>query len=377
MKRFGIVVWLIGILAWIPPAWGLNVMLHGDFNNRFQLYTNQNGFFRSEQRGIIRDDAVEDAFGEIKYRLWAEMATHDGRVKGVYAIELGGLRFGEQPVGTANGAGKSAGGRFSGDGVNIESRWAYTDFQWPWTDRKNRFRLGLQPFTVNHYLWQETVLGVLFYGSAETIDYQLAWMRPIETNALTDTNDAEDTDAFLARGTWKPMDDLSVGLFVLHMRNDNIDAPGTTGTITSIGYEIKAFANAVRLNVVAVGLDGAYARPVGQGKFFLKWDVIYEGGEIKDAAFAPSAPGVGGRAGPEDFNVSAWFAHADIGYILDRTTLTYIFWFASGDDDPNDDTFNGFLSVDVEARTTTSCSNRSPMTTSSPSASICSTRGSS
>ena len=71
---------------------------HGDFNNRFGLYTNQQGFFVSDQKGVIADKDREDSFASIKYRLWTEASTNDGAVKGVYAIEIGAVRFGRSGV---------------------------------------------------------------------------------------------------------------------------------------------------------------------------------------------------------------------------------------------------------------------------------------
>ena len=40
--------------------------------------------------------------------------------------------------------------------------------------------------------------------------------------------------------------------------------------------------------------------------------------------------------------------HADAGYKFGSHKLTYTFWYASGDDDPNDDDFEGYLAVDLD-----------------------------
>jgi hypothetical protein len=326
---------LLLVLGLTLPATGAEFTFHGDFNNRFQVYTNQNAFFRAEQQGVIRDDSVEDEFGEIKYRLWTEAATNDGAVKGVYAIEIGGLRFGED--------GKGA--RFSGDGVNIETRWAYTDFQIPFVEKKFRSRIGLQPFKVNSYFWQETVLGINLYGTIDPIDWEFGWMRPIETNAASDDNDAEDTDAFNLRVNCRAVDGMVAGVFVNYIRNDQADNPN--GGIDSRNYELKKFADEVELDMWTVGLDGSYSMPAGGGNLFFNWDAMYQGGKIDRTAFTQSPPGIGGR-GLDDFDLSAWFAHLDVGYKWDKTKLAYTFWYASGDDDPDDDDFEGFLSVDLD-----------------------------
>ncbi len=101
--------------------------VHGDLNNRFTLYTNQAQFFNGAVADLnpavtnrLDKRDIEESWGEIKYRLWMEGSTHEGKVKGVYGIELGAIRFGNQ----GNSVGRSTGGGFSGDGVNIETRWA-------------------------------------------------------------------------------------------------------------------------------------------------------------------------------------------------------------------------------------------------------------
>ena len=103
MKKFGLLLMFALVLGFTIPALGAEFTVHGDFNNRFQLFTNQNGFFVAEQQGVIRDKTVNDNYGEAKYRMWTTAATNEGDVKAVYGIELGALRYGED-----------GGGRFSG-----------------------------------------------------------------------------------------------------------------------------------------------------------------------------------------------------------------------------------------------------------------------
>ena len=66
MKRFGVLLVFALVLGLTLPAMGADFTFHGDFNNRFQLYTNQNVFFSAEQQGVIRDKDVNDNYGEAK-----------------------------------------------------------------------------------------------------------------------------------------------------------------------------------------------------------------------------------------------------------------------------------------------------------------------
>ena len=177
MKRLGIALAILLALALTVPAFGAEFAFHGDLNNRFTVYTNQSGFFSGAGEQALPDnssaqalkkDGVIGYWGNIKYRLWTEAATNEGNVKGVYAIEVGGVQYGK------DGSGKSQGGSFSGDGVNIETRWAYTDVQLPFIESKSRLSLGLQPTSVNYYLWNETAAGVQWYGAMDDMfDYRL------------------------------------------------------------------------------------------------------------------------------------------------------------------------------------------------------------
>lgn len=342
MKKLVLLLIFALVLGLTVPALGVDLEFHGDLNNRFQVYTNQNDFFRAEQQGITRDKKVVDNFGEIKYRLWTEASTNDGKVKGVYAIEVGGLRFGE--------AGKGA--EFSGDGINVETRWAYTDLQIPGIDSKNRLQIGLNSQKINKYFWAETVMGVKNYGSpTDLVDYTVAWYRPIETNAATENDTGQDLDGFYGRANFKPSDNLLVGVFGLWFYKDD---PQGTDAIEDRKYEIKQFARNAEFNQYTLGIDGNYKTDMGPGNLFLNYDLLYQGGKIKNASFTTTAPGdqtgatAGGRAGA-DFDVSAYFLHLDVGYKWDKSTLKYTFWYASGDDDPNDTDFKGFLAVDVDS----------------------------
>lgn len=333
------------LLLAVGSATAAQIDVHGDLNNRFMLYTDQAQFFNGAGADLnpattnkLDEDDIEESWGEIKYRLWVEGSTHEGKVKGVYAIELGAIRFGRE------GGGKSQGGAFSGDGVNIETRWAYVDVQLPGVERKARFKVGLLPYSLNPFLWTETAMGVVFDGDVgKDAGYQLAWIRGKESfNATSDDSLFEDVDALSARLNFKPVKNSKAGLFALWQTSNPDDA--TPGSLTSQTYLLKAFGN-VDLDIVSLGTDGSLTVPTGFGNTFVNWDLIYQTGSIDNAAFTETASGIG-RTG--NFDLSAWLAHVDVGANIGRTRLTYTGWYASGDDDPSDSDFEGFLATDVD-----------------------------
>ncbi|MBN2232495.1 MAG: hypothetical protein JW781_06720 [Deltaproteobacteria bacterium] len=321
MKRLAVVLAIFMTVALAAPAFAADVKVRGDFNNRFMVYTNHADWLEADQKSTLGDDEVDESWGEAKYRMWVEASSNDGKVKGYYAFEIGSLEYGDES--------KGAGG-YSGDGMVHELRWAYTDFQLPWYENKARIKMGLQPFKVNSFLWAETAMGVVFDGAAGSVDYTLGWVRPWnDKDTVDDATEPEDLDSFYGRVNFKPMDGVEAGIFALYMTGDD-DVPGGALSTTGSGYEVKSFKNNFDMDILTVGTDGKFAN----GNFFGAWDLMYQDGSI-DATDAG------------DYDLSAYFAHVDLGYKMDKMKLTYTFWYASGDDDDDDD-LDAFLSIDVD-----------------------------
>jgi hypothetical protein len=332
MKVLRFILYCLIALGVALPALGAEFALHGDMNHRFLLYTNRSDWLESEQQGKIHDEKVDDYYGELKYRFWFEAASNDGNTKGVYAIEIGGIRFGEE----------GQGGSFSGDGINVETRWAYLDWQIPGVESKARFKMGLQPFKVNKYLWQETIAGVDFNGAAgNPVGYQLAWMRGVDEIPRAPGNNVRDQDNLLARVNFNPSDDVKVGLFGLWQFGSpsSADKPGD---ITSRLYEVKRFAGDVDLDLLTLGIDGGATFD----NIFVNWDLMFQNGSIDDVIFDDTD--FSGVTNTGDFDVSASFFHFDVGLKSGKDKFTFTFWRASGDDNAADNDFDGFLSTDVD-----------------------------
>jgi hypothetical protein len=342
MRRFALLLGVLLAVGIAGSAQAVDFAVHGDLISRFNLYTDQAKMFRGSETissspfsgRVIEKDGIDESWGEIKYRMWFEASTNDGKVKGVYAIEVGSTRFGFDLAGPPASTGKSGGGAFSGDGVNIETRWAYTDFQLPGVASKARFMIGLIPFTVNSFVWDETVMGVQFKGAAGPVDLTLAWVRGRE-DFNDDTNDKtfEDLDAFLARVDFKPTKDSKAGLFALYQgRNPGSDT--IAGFTPASHYQVKLLP-AVDFDIYTLGTDGSWTIPTGFGNAFVNWDLIYQGGSLDDNTAISR-------------DVSAYFAHADVGVNFGKARLTYTVWYASGDDNPVDDKIKNFMSTDLD-----------------------------
>jgi hypothetical protein len=98
------------------------------------------------------------------------------------------------------------------------------------------------------------------------------------------------------------------------------------------------------MSIWTLGVDGKLQTG---GPLFVKWDLMYQNGKIENATFTDSFSGMTSGANT-DFDLSAYFAHLDVGAKLGKVTITYTGWYASGDDDATDDSFDAFLTTDVD-----------------------------
>lgn len=328
MRKILFITCIVCAVSAIPPAFAIKYEFHGDFNNRFQFYGNQQGFMNLNGANPVLDDA-EDNFAEIKYRLWTIASNDDDSVKAVFAAEIGGIRFGEGNEGD-----------FSGDGNDdFEVRWAYTDFALA----DGRVKIGLQPFKVNTYLWSETVPAVWWESKQEAYSYVLAWARGEEYfQRGPDADFTDDNDNLLARIDFEPAEGTKTGLFALYQNaSPSSGGGGDLGELDSRRWRLKQFGDNIDYDIISLGVDGGWK----QDDVFIDWDVFWQGGSMDNVAFTDQD----GVTGPNtDHDVNAFFGRAKVGTSVGPTTVSYMFYYASGDDDPNDDEFNAFLTTDVD-----------------------------
>lgn len=315
----------------------------GDLNNRAMLFTDQNGMFRtSETIGAttIPDAAVEEAWAEIKYRLGAEAANESGSVRGVYMMEIGAVRFGN----IGGNVGRNSGGGYSGDGVNVETRFAYVDFGLP-TASKNRVSVGLQPFLVNKFLWNETAMALQLQGQMGTVGYTAAWARGNEflNTTAANKNLFADADNLLGRVDVTPTKDVKGGVFALWQhkrpRVNPVIPTGATTASAAPSHLLKNFGE-VDYDIYNFGLDGSFKFQ----NFFVNLDGIFQSGSTnsKTTTLVPVATTA------RNFDLASFFLHADVGVNLGAAKVTYTGWYASGDDDANDGDINNFIATDVD-----------------------------
>ncbi len=345
MKKTLTVAAIVSSIGLAGSAMAVDFAFHGDLNNRFNVYTNHAEFLVGDHfakgGAINADDTVDDSWAEIKYRLWTEVSSDNNNVKGVYAVEIGGLEFGK-----SGSVGKSVGGSYSGDGVNIETRWAYLDMQIPGVSDKMRLKTGLQPFNLNKYFWKETVMGMNLDGQSGDFGYVVGWERPYRVDAKTGGSEVGDVDAFIGNFSFKVMDSSKMGFFASYIGNDSAELYGEDGardynSMKATSWSIKSFKDQFDLDIYTLGLTGNF----DFGSVFVDGDLIYQGGSIDNAQYVDQ-DGVSSTA--SDYDVNSFFGHVDVGTKVGATKITGTYWYSSGDDDATDDEVNAFLATDVD-----------------------------
>ena len=346
MKKTLAVAAIVSSMGFAGAAVAADFAFHGDLDHRFQVYTNHADFLGNDhfKKGGLVDvkNDVNDSWGEVKYRLWAEMASDNKNVKGVYAMEVGGLEFGK-----SGSVGKSKGGLYSGDGVNVETRWAYLDMQVPGVSDKMRLKTGLQPFNLNKYFWKETVMGVNLDGKVGNFGYYVGWERPYRVDAGSAGANVGDVDAFVGKVSFSPMAKSKMGFFGSYLHNNSAvlhDADTGARTYKKLDatkWEIKKFTDQFDLDIYTMGLTGKF----NINNLFFNGDFIYQGGTIDNATYV-NQDGVKSTA--HNYDVSAFFAHVDAGAKIGATKITGTYMYASGDNDPNDDNIDAYMATDVD-----------------------------
>jgi hypothetical protein len=121
---------------------------------------------------------------------------------------------------------RNAGGAIQGDSINIETKDIYLWFKLP--DTSADFTVGLQNVTDPYrgtFLGFADVAGVVSTFKFSPLSFRVGGFTPWERN----TNQADDTQLFIAEAKITPVKDLNVGLNFYFIR-DGADVVGAVGT---------------------------------------------------------------------------------------------------------------------------------------------------
>lgn len=200
-------------------------------------------------------------------------------------------------------------------------------------------RVGIQPFNADFrgFLFQDNQFGVRLFGTRDNniIQYNLAWFRRLEKDTNSGLNDVSEAlrkdDVFVANLYWQ---DLFTRGFVtqatlLYNRNREdeffYDDNGFIARPASLGFERPR------------DYDVAYAGLNGDGHFG-RLNLTASG----YLAYGDVDPGLFSL---EETDVRAAFLAAEAGFDMDWIRWRVSAVYASGDNDPYDDTETGFDAV--------------------------------
>jgi hypothetical protein len=323
MKKLLFVAACIALVGLAPCAFAAQVAFHGSMDNQVCVYNDQANWFKHSGTAL---DRTTDQFFAVKYRVRTELSTDDNAIKGVFGLEIGADKFGSDIP-------------YSGDQTgDIELRFAYTDFMLG----PGRLKFGLQGWTVNPYVWKENAAAIHWGASAGNIDYEMGFARGNGHNNTTqDDAFIEDEDALMGRVNFGIGDGSKAGVFVLYQMAN--PSAASAAAINSNDWYYKNFGD-FDASLWTVGVDGKMQTA---GPLFVAWDLLYQNGKIENVTFTDSVSGVT-NATDSDFDISAYFAHVDVGVKMGKMTLTYTGWYSSGDDNAADSDFDAFLATDVD-----------------------------
>ena len=202
-------------------------------------------------------------------------------------------------------------------------------------------RVGIQPFSSDFrgFLFQDSQLGVRFFGTRanNVFQYNLAWFRRLEKDTNSGLNDVtqsiRDDDVFAANLYWQ--DFLKLGLIsqatVIHNRNREngdveFDKNGFIQRPSSL-YE-ERFSRDYDVTYLGYSAEGHFDRINISSSWYLAY------GEQESSRL---------RSGDE--KVRAWFTATELSWDFDWFRPKLSFLYASGDDDPFDQTAEGFDAI--------------------------------
>lgn len=299
-------------------------------NGDFSFYANpsmltglgySSGNYNSVKGKTDKSDTDAEASAITRYRQWFTTTSDDQKVKGVFAVEIGGVKWGYQGP---SSTGKNQGFGYSGDAVNVETRWLYMDFVVPGIGGNAIAGLQNAPLgkDFGQFIWSETAAGLTYFKAMASVDIGIGWLRGksgTANNVGFSGGNFNDDLGYLTLGY-----DLSQGnrvaLVLAAMRQ-------STYKTTPDSY---SFAN----NVQYVGVTDKFAA----GALSASVTAIYQGGSVD-----LSTPT------PQDLKRRAYLANATVSWkpsANHKITLAYL--FASGDENAADDKINNYTVVDVD-----------------------------
>ncbi len=268
------------ILASVPPTSAqqppaFTVTFSGEMRVHGILFDNLTDFTDTEEGPQFKDS---NAHFFQRWRLWTTVQSADRKAKAVWALEVGDIVWGTgggasgtEFGGTTTRIGPGAGGQLGADGVNVETKNAFVQFDIPFIPNANLL-LGLHnivflssPFGA---FLDDDAAGIQFNWKMDPVDLQIWYAKADENNR----QDADDNDFYAARLGVRVMKDLRVTVEGLVMNQQCFARrapvpPATTGACVKADFaDTYWVGGTASAKIGTVQLDGTVV--YGQRQLF-------------------------------------------------------------------------------------------------------------
>jgi len=231
--------------------------------------------------------------------------------------------------------GDNVGGDAGADGTGIiRVRASYVDA----TMGAIRATIGIQPWEqARGFIFSDQVSGIVLSTKFGETLVPFSWTKQSEGNVgVTDFN-PKDIDVLSLYPVFNFGESFSLNPFIVFAYSDHGEE-NSTNPLSTYGANAAfpgAFRNNDGLNVYWIGANA----DATLGAFNLWATAIYQGGELKTD-----------DNGVDNIDVKAWLAAVGASVPLGPASLHGQFFYASGDDDADDDDFEAFFGIDGRAR---------------------------
>jgi hypothetical protein len=274
-----------------------------------------------------------------RYRLYTTVQTADKKVKGVWAIEVGDITWGlgggasgdEYGVGTGTRTGPSQGGGLGADGVNVETKNLYLQFDIPFLPDAN-ILLGAHNITwlgspAGNFL-DDDGWGIQLNWKMDPIDLQL-WTVKIDENTRHSADDNTFYAARLGVNLTKDIRFTVEGLLVdgqCIARRDVPGAPGTSVPTTPGAPVTSTGPGPATATGTCVSIDLGDTYWVGASAQFKIADMTLHGAAVYGNRTLWSRPLQG------TIEESGWGAQAIAQVPIGPLTTWWHAWYTTGDE---------------------------------------------
>jgi len=183
MRKFWLAVAVtLLVCAVTAPAPALDFKFSGSF--RYRLYDTDGlasistlaqpvGGGIAVASPLIKTNSSQRTQADLRFRPYIIVSDDNGNVQSHLRFEIGDVVFGDTSQGTV---GRSTGGATAGDGVNVETKWAFIDVQLP-GGIPMRLRGGIQPWLLpKSAILDDDISGIKLYGKSGMVAYEGGWM---------------------------------------------------------------------------------------------------------------------------------------------------------------------------------------------------------